>query len=341
MQTVLLVLRVLLALVFFTAAIGKFLDRPGSRNALVGFGVPARAASFMAPLLPVAELVVGFALIFRPTARWGAGGGVLLLLIFVGGIAQVVARGLRPSCHCFGIFHSEPAGKRALLRNAALMALAAVVAAAGPGPSLSTWVSARSAAELVAIGLGVVAVALAVFVWRLRQANTRLRESLGAAEAVVKALPPGLPVGSIAPDFVLSEVQGGTVSLSSLTQRGKPVLLVFIGIGCRPSSKMLPDLARWQSSLRDKITIAIISRGAPDHHVYESGVLGMSDVGLMKEFETFQDYRVYGTPSAVLVSPQRRIASSLAQAEPAIEALVHLTLQRTPASSRDQAAAPA
>ena len=67
--------------------------------------------------------------------------------------------------------------------------------------------------------------------------------------------------------------------------------------------------------------------------VFELRVLGMRDVGLQREFETILAYRVTGTPSAVLVSPDGRIAAPIAQAAYAIEALVRLTLRSGVASS--------
>ena len=63
---------------------------------------------------------------------------------------------------------------RALARNGALLAIAAFAAALGPGPSISTWVAQRSAAELVAIALGLLAGVLVVLLLRSRRKNNRL-----------------------------------------------------------------------------------------------------------------------------------------------------------------------
>jgi uncharacterized membrane protein YphA (DoxX/SURF4 family) len=333
--TVVLVLRVALAAVFVVAAIGKLLDRSGSRQALRGFGVPPRVAAVASELLPIVELVIAVALLLRPTAQWGAAAAVVLLLTFVGGIANALAHGWKSACHCFGIFHSEPAGPRALVRNGALLAVAAIAAALGPGPSISTWVSQRSAAELVAIGLGIVAGALSVALWRARRENAGLSATLSEKEASLAALPPGLPVGAFAPEFQLTDGRdGSTITLESLLAPGKPVLLVFIGLGCVPSADLLPDLARWQRTLADRLTLAIVSHGAPFQHKFELEVLGMRDVGLQSEYETLRAYRVPGTPSAVLVSPDGRVAAPMALAGYAIEALVRLTLRNGVAAAR-------
>lgn len=328
MGTVVLVLRVALAAVFVVAAIGKLLDRSGSRQALRGFGVPPRVARIASDLLPIAELSVAVALLLRPTAQWGAVAAVVLLLTFVGGIANALAHGWKSACHCFGIFHSEPAGPRALARNVALLAAAAVTVGLSPGPSISTWVSQRSAAELVAIGLGMLGGILFVLLRRSRRTNARLSASLAEKEAALAALPPGIPLGAFAPE--LSLVDAGSrepITLASLLARGKPVLLVFTGPLCVPSRELLPDIARWQRSLSDRLTLATVTHGDPEHHDYELRVLGMHDVGIQCDFKATLAYRVSGTPSAVLVSTDGRIAAPVAQAAHAIEALVRITLR--------------
>src|SRR5579864_2588346 len=102
MATVALALRLVLAAVFLTASVGKLLDLKGSRRAVRDFGVPERAAGFVGTALPLAELAVALALVFRPSARWGAAVALLLLLGFIAGIARALARGEQPDCHCFG-----------------------------------------------------------------------------------------------------------------------------------------------------------------------------------------------------------------------------------------------
>lgn len=328
MGTVVLVLRVVLAAVFLVAAVGKLLDRRGSRQALRGFGVPPRVAAVASELLPIVELVIAVALLLRPTAQWGAVAAFVLLLSFVGGIANVLAHGWKPACHCFGIFHSEPAGPRAVARNGALLALAAIAAGLGPGPSISSWITQRSADELVAVGLGLLGGILVVLLIQSRRENARLSAFVAEKDAALAAVPPGLPVGAFAPEFDLFDAGGGDrITLGSLLAGGKPVLLVFIGPLCTPSRELLPELARWQRGLADRLTLATVTHGDPEHHDYELRVLGMHYVGIQCDFKATLAYRVSGTPSAVLISPDGRITAPLAQAQYAIEALVRLALR--------------
>ena len=157
----LLGIRVVLAAVFAVAGAAKLLDREGTSRSLSEFGVPDRALPAAALLLPLLELATAVALIPSGSARWGALAALALLLGFIGGIANALARGEAPDCHCFGQVHSAPAGRGALARNAVLAALAGIVVWNGPGPSIPEWVSARTPAELVAVAMGAAAIALA------------------------------------------------------------------------------------------------------------------------------------------------------------------------------------
>ena len=136
MEGIELLARVLLALVFATAAVGKFADPVGSRRALEDFGLSQRYLKPGGVLLPAAELAIAVALLFQPTARWGAVGALVLLLVFIAAIARAMARGEAPDCHCFGQISSAPAGPRTLIRNAVLAVPVLLVAVDGPGQSL-------------------------------------------------------------------------------------------------------------------------------------------------------------------------------------------------------------
>lgn len=119
--------RLILALVFAIAAVGKLADRPGTRRALVEFGIPDGLAQPGALALPFAELAVSAFCIVGPVAVWGATGALVLLAFFSTGIAVSLANGRRPDCHCFGQLHSAPAGPSTLVRNAVFVVLAGLV----------------------------------------------------------------------------------------------------------------------------------------------------------------------------------------------------------------------
>src|SRR5688500_2269837 len=100
MEALELIARFVLAAVFAVAGLTKLADRPGSREALVAFGVPERLASPGAVALPIAELAVAVLLVPAATATVGAAGALALLLAFCAGIARSMIRGESPDCHC-------------------------------------------------------------------------------------------------------------------------------------------------------------------------------------------------------------------------------------------------
>jgi thiol-disulfide isomerase/thioredoxin len=191
---------------------------------------------------------------------------------------------------------------------------------------LEAWLSARSAAELAAVVTGVAAVGLALLSLRLWLDNRRLKRELHAGQRA--RLIPGPPVGAPAPSFALPEVGGRTQSLQALRSHGRPIALVFMDPGCGPCRALLPDLKRWQLTLSQALTIAIISRASDDQADPASGQDGVANVLLQRGSEVSDAYRVKGTPSAIVVSPNGTIASSPAAGAAAIEALIRVTLRR-------------
>jgi peroxiredoxin len=274
--------------------------------------------------LPIAELVVALALLFPPTATAGAIGAVVLLLAFVAGITRALIEGTQPDCHCFGPLHSAPAGPRTLARNGVLAALALVIALAGPGPAFDTWIRDRSGAQLVAIVFGLIAVTALAAGARFWLDNRRLRQELAEAESGFPTY--GLPIGATAPGFSLKSTTGEKVTLESLTARGKPVVIVFVGPSCGPCWLLMPHIARWQQTLADRVTLVMISAGTPKQN--EEALQEHSIVGtfLHSGEKVMGAYRGGGTPTAVIVSADGRIASNTVVGARPIEPLVRLAL---------------
>jgi peroxiredoxin/uncharacterized membrane protein YphA (DoxX/SURF4 family) len=337
METILLIARLLLALVFVVAGVAKLADPKGSRQAMIEFGVPAALAAPLGILLPLAELAVAVALIPASTAWWGAVGALVLLLLFVVGIGNSLAQGRKPDCHCFGQLHSAPAGGKTLARNAALAAVAGFVVWQGyhgAGPSAVGWLSSPSATRIVALVFGLVVLGLLVGAWwlllQLLRQNGRLlsrievlegwRLASGAAPSA-NGSATGLPGGTRAPGFELLGLDGERHTLDSLLASGKPVMLVFTNSDCGPCTAMLPEIARWQEDLAETLTISLVSGGEPEENRAKSSEHGLRDV-LLEDGGVSDEYEVQGTPSAVLVRPDGTIGSSIAVGGEAIGALV-------------------
>jgi peroxiredoxin/uncharacterized membrane protein YphA (DoxX/SURF4 family) len=319
--------RILLVLVFGTAAAGKFADQAGTRRALADFRVPDSFIRPFAILLPLAELATAVALLFQPSARWGALSAAILVALFVAGIAAAMARGEAPDCHCFGQISSSRAGPRTLVRNAILMAPAIFVLAYGPGTSVDAWVSARSSAELVAVLAGAAAVALSVACVRLWRTNRGLRGELERANKSLSAFPPGLPVGAPAPGFAHPDVDGKIITLESLLAEGQPLALVFIGAGCDACHFLLPNLARWQATIPDRITIALIGAGPKEELRNLAEANGLTNMLVQDESETFHAYRAAASPSVVIVGTDGRIATPMRSTHALIENVVRRAAQ--------------
>ncbi len=340
MHGVLLAARLVLAAVFAVAGVAKLADLRGSRAAVEGFGVPERLAEPLGTLLPIAELAIAVALIPSSSARYGALGASVLLLLFCGAIVRSMIRGEAPDCHCFGQLHSEPAGPRTLVRNALLLALAVFVAAAGwsdSGSSAVAWIGNLSDAGAVAVGgglaLAVLAVATAAGLLALLRQNGRLLLRIDELErriddaGVAEAVPPpqphhGLPIGAAAPDFSLSGLYGETVTLESLTSAEYPVVLLFTDPNCGPCNALLPQIAAWQREHAGQITLAVISRGSVDDNLSKIREHGVSGVWLDDDRAVAEAYQVLGTPGAVIVDQDRRIASGVVGGADAITSLV-------------------
>jgi uncharacterized membrane protein YphA (DoxX/SURF4 family)/peroxiredoxin len=328
MDAVALGARLLLAVVFAVAAAGKVVNLERTRRTLSDFRVPRRLLRPTAWLLPLAEWSVAVALLVGPVARAGAIAATGLLLLFMAGILAAMSRGEAPDCNCFGQIGSAPAGRGTLIRNTVLVAIALLVVVHGPGKNPGSWLSTRTHSEILAIALGMSAVALAaalVGVWGERR--TLLAE-LTRANLSLAAFGPGLPVGAAAPAFVLRTTTGETTSLDDLRERGRPVALVFVSPSCRSCRYMLSDIARWQQTLPDRLTIAVIANASADAAREMAEEFGLSDVMYQgDQTEVFRAYRGSATPSVVVVAPEGRIATRIRSSQGVVENTIRRAVQ--------------
>jgi thiol-disulfide isomerase/thioredoxin len=132
----------------------------------------------------------------------------------------------------------------------------------------------------------------------------------------------GLPVGSAAPDFSLSGLHGETLTLEALRSSDKLVMALFTDPGCGPCNALLPDVSRWQEEHAQKLTLALISRGEVEENKTKAQEHGLSNVVLQKDWEVSESYEVRGTPSAVLISPDGKVASPVAGGAEGIRGLL-------------------
>lgn len=134
-----------------------------------------------------------------------------------------------------------------------------------------------------------------------------------------RSVPPrrGAQKGDPAPSFSLNDLDGKTVRSEDL--RGKPSLLLFWSPSCGYCQRMLVQLKEWEvNPPLDAPQLILISSGTAD----ANRAMGLrSPILLDQGFATGQAFNARGTPSAVLVDVNGKIASEVAVGAPSVLAL--------------------
>jgi peroxiredoxin/uncharacterized membrane protein YphA (DoxX/SURF4 family) len=323
----LLALRLLLAVVFAAAGAAKLARPAAARESAVQFGLP-RPLAFAAIAIPVAELAAAALLLPSRLAWAGAIAALALLTAFTAAVAAKLARGQRPACNCFGAVHAKPIGPTTLVRNTVLVACAAAVVAAGhgsAGPSAIAWAGHPWLAAVVGLSLAVAAQAalLVIVLRRHGRALVRLDELEPAHGA-------RLTLGQAAPEFALPDLSGEVLTLSDLRAPGLPVLVLFSHPACGPCNALLPEVGRWQRERDHELLVALVSSGDVEDDRARAAEHGLTWMLRDDGDAVASTYGANGTPMAVVVDPDGRIASELVVGAEAIRGLV--------ASAADRAA---
>jgi thiol-disulfide isomerase/thioredoxin len=368
----LLVARLVLATVFGAAGVAKISGREGTRVTAAAFGVPAGLTGPVTLALPAAELLIAAALVPASSAAIAGWAALALLAVFSATVAISLARGRRPDCYCFGQFTAAPIGWRTLARNVALAAVAAFVALGGwwagqldgwpdGGASLGGLGTSRvgTVAAVTALALAVIVdTAVVVLLLGRRGTGPHGRDQASGATAGVApgpapataspagmaALPVGaaaLPVGATAPEFEVAGADGTPMTLTGLRSAGRPVLLIFTDPDCGTCRSLLPDVAAWQAGYRERFTAALISRRPALASAGMTAHPGLAHVGVQRNREVAVAYAYAGTPSAVVVSVDGRIASRVAAGPDGVRALAASLLARAAAGAAAPASAAA
>ena len=138
----------------------------------------------------------------------------------------------------------------------------------------------------------------------------------------VRPRPPAPAIGEPAPDFSLPDLSGNLVKLSDF--RGSPTLVLFWRPGCGFCQRMLPDLLAWERHLPDGAPRLLV---VSSESVQDNQAMGLrSPVVLDPAGLTIgNQFGAYGTPMAVLIDAQGRIASEMVAGEKAVLALAGAT----------------
>lgn len=328
MTFVLFLFRGALAIVFATAGVAKLADRRGTMRALNDFHVPPRFAGPAALVLPIVELTIAAALIPVSTAWVASIAAVLLLLVFTAAIARTLLAGEHPDCRCFGEISPSPVGWHTLLRNGVLIAVASAVAALGRDDAGIDWMAVLANADRIDfLGAAIIGL-LAVIVMLQMKGLARQRDILARIEELdmrfddAAAMPPavrenpqpvsGLPVGSPAPEFALRDLGGTERRLPDILRSGRALFLAFVSPRCGPCEALVGDLRQWQEQRRNDFAVVVVSTGSRRENERKFSGLAAESLLLQTANEVADEYGSPWTPSALLVKPNGRIASTVA-----------------------------
>ncbi|MBB5913689.1 peroxiredoxin [Nocardia transvalensis] len=312
------VVRVTVAAVFGLSAWGKLADRAGTRKAVGDFGVPLRWAPGVAWALPGVEAVLAVAVLPPWTAVPAAVAAALLLVVFTAAVIRLLRSGKRPPCSCFGTVTSAPIGWGTVLRNILLLAVTVVAAwgsrvypAIPDGLPTDRTVGTLTAAALIATLVRLFSEIRAV----RRRLDEQALSTLGAE---------GLPAGAVAPEFELLDTAGGRTDLAHLLAPGRRLLLVFVHPGCELCAALARELPRWHARTADTLTIAVVGNGDLDEHRRWGRDQRLGDIPVLVQQgnEAALRYRVRGTPSAVLIGADGRVAAPVARGAMATRELI-------------------
>ena len=142
-------------------------------------------------------------------------------------------------------------------------------------------------------------------------------ERLVAQITVEADEPEGLPVGTTAPAIELPALDGELLSLAAL--RGQGAILLFWNPDCGYCRAMHEDLLAWETGHDgDSPQLVVISSGDADATRAEGF---RSRVVLDSDFAVGTAFEANGTPMAVLVDAEGRVASNLVAGADAVLAL--------------------
>jgi peroxiredoxin len=135
----------------------------------------------------------------------------------------------------------------------------------------------------------------------------------------IPAQPAVPPIGAPAPALRLPDLQGKSVSLADF--QGRSTLLLFWNPGCGFCQRMLDDLRAWESHPpKEAPQLLVVSTGS----VEDNRAMGLqAPIVLDQGFNAGRLFGATGTPMAILIDAQGRIASEVAAGGPAVMAVAH------------------
>ena len=129
-----------------------------------------------------------------------------------------------------------------------------------------------------------------------------------------------------APPFQLPAYRRDDTSLAELLAPGQPVLLIFSNPNCGPCAALFGELAQWQRTYPEQVTIAVITQGTIKENFVNIARNDLRNILFQSQREIAEEYQCLATPTGVLVASDGRIASMPAAGADKIRDLIHSTL---------------
>jgi len=137
----------------------------------------------------------------------------------------------------------------------------------------------------------------------------------GKVHAAAPSVPAALPLGETAPEVKLPDLEANTVELTK-NFKGQQTLLVFWNPGCGFCQQMLADLREWEQNPPEEAPKLLVVSAGTEEANREQDL--SSTVVLDQNFAVGRAFGASGTPSAVLVDAQGKVASDIAVGAPAV-----------------------
>ncbi|PRY63637.1 methylamine utilization protein MauE [Knoellia remsis] len=323
-----LVATLVVAGLFLTSGVLKLRDRAGALAGVRGFSfLPEPLVPVIARVLPYVEIALGVLLL----VTWGSaftGVAALALALAIGFVIVVglsLARGERPTCHCFGEVSAEPISERTLLRNVAIaLSAAAALLLDRPFPGVVPSLVRLGAAEVAFALTATVLVATAAILWSRLDAARRSIVTLTSERDAALARPAARPTLDIPEAAVLGR-DGAYVPLADLA-REKAQLVIGVSPTCSVCKELSPAFAGWRAALDKEVGVTIVSwadlgssvAAYPDDADFlyadpDGRALGALGIG--------------GTPGAVVLGTNGKVAAGPALGGESIMELITAVIQ--------------
>jgi thiol-disulfide isomerase/thioredoxin len=136
----------------------------------------------------------------------------------------------------------------------------------------------------------------------------------GKVHAAAPTMPAARQIGEPAPEVKLADLEGTTIELKDF--KGQETLVLFWNPGCGFCQQMLPEIKQWEGNRpEDAPELLFVSAGTEEAN---RDMKLSSKVVLDQQFAAGRAFGASGTPSAVLVDAEGRIASEVAVGAPAV-----------------------